>query len=537
MDKIILDCTLRDGGYYNNWQFSKKFIQQYINLISKTKISHVEIGFLFLPQDKKKGLTAYCNKSFFKNFKFPKHIKWGIMINASDLINTPNRNDEKKKIQILKDLNKTNISFVRIACHFHEVFKIEKYLKELKKNKNLKLFINVMQISEIKKNQIKKICKYSNFYFDYLYIADSLGSLKKLQIKKIIKIFKKHWFKKMGIHAHDNLSQALSNTKYANKLGVTWLDSTIRGMGRGPGNTKTEELINFFNKGEKSTNQTIKELVSLFSNLKRKYKWGTNRYYQLSGKYKIHPTYIQNMLFDSRYKKDDYIKAIKYLKNNNAKSFNPFTLHSAFNIYKFTKKISNNEKKDLTNKDFSQALILGPGNELKKIKKNLEKKIKTTKTLVISLNNSQQFDNNLINIRAICHPMRINSSLNYLKYYNGLLLVPYSCLSSKIKKLFKFKNIIDYGISINKKININADYISLNSPLVVIYSIGYLISKGFKKIYLAGFDGYLKDVPNQDSTQELLNDIRKKYKKNKISFASLTKTKLNLRFANINELK
>ena len=50
----------------------------------------------------------------------------------------------------------------------------------------------------------------------------------------------------MGIHAHDNLSLALSNTKYANKLGVTWLDSTIKGMGRGPGNTKTEELINFF---------------------------------------------------------------------------------------------------------------------------------------------------------------------------------------------------------------------------------------------------------------------------------------------------
>ena len=50
---------------------SKKFFQFYINLISKTKISHVEIGFLFLPQDKKKGLTAYCDKFFFKNFKFP----------------------------------------------------------------------------------------------------------------------------------------------------------------------------------------------------------------------------------------------------------------------------------------------------------------------------------------------------------------------------------------------------------------------------------------------------------------------------------
>ena len=78
------------------------------------------------------------------------------MINASDLINTPNRNDEKKDSNF-KDLNKTNISFVRIACHFHEVFKIEKYLKELKKNKNLKLFINVMQISEIKKSNQKNM--------------------------------------------------------------------------------------------------------------------------------------------------------------------------------------------------------------------------------------------------------------------------------------------------------------------------------------------------------------------------------------------
>ena len=81
-----------------------------------------------------------------------------------------------------------------------------------------------------------------------MYVADSLGSLKKVQLKKIIELFKKHWFKKIGIHAHDNLSLALSNTIYANKLGITWLDSTIMGMGRGPGNTKTEELIKFFTK-------------------------------------------------------------------------------------------------------------------------------------------------------------------------------------------------------------------------------------------------------------------------------------------------
>ena len=47
----------------------------------------------------------------------------------------------------------------------------------------------------------------------------------------------------LGIHTHDNLERALSNTLTSIKEGVTWVDSTITGMGRGPGNTKTEYLI------------------------------------------------------------------------------------------------------------------------------------------------------------------------------------------------------------------------------------------------------------------------------------------------------
>ena len=145
------------------------------------------------------------------------------------------------------------------------------------------------------------------------------------------------------------------------------------GMGRGPGNTKTEELIKFFYEKENFKNDSIKKLLKIFSKLKQKYKWGTNVFYQLSGKYKIHPTYIQNMLADSRYEKDDYFKAIKYLKNNDAKSYNPFALLSAFNIYKFTEKTYSKKNYNLVSKYFSQVLILGPGNELNKIKINLEK--------------------------------------------------------------------------------------------------------------------------------------------------------------------
>ena len=45
-DKInIIDCTLRDGGYYNNWDFSNKLVNDYLKSISETGIRYVELGF------------------------------------------------------------------------------------------------------------------------------------------------------------------------------------------------------------------------------------------------------------------------------------------------------------------------------------------------------------------------------------------------------------------------------------------------------------------------------------------------------------
>ncbi len=538
MKTNLIDCTLRDGGYYNNWQFSRTEIQNYINEISKSGIKFVEIGFLFLPIDKKKGLTANCDNSFFNNFYFPKNVKFGIMINASDLINYVNKNEEAKKIKILKKLKNKNLSFIRIACHFNEVFKIERYIKILRKNKNINLFVNIMQISEINSKSIYKICNYSKNFFKCLYIADSLGSLKKNQIKNIVNKFKKKWPHDLGIHAHDNQSLALENTLYANKIGLNWLDSTITGMGRGPGNTKTEELINFFIEKNQPRKQAIKNLLSKFIKLKKKYKWGTNYYYHLSGQYKIHPTYIQTMLSDKRYKKNDYMNAIKYLKNKTARSFNPFTLMSAFKIYEFDRNVKITNKSNAFNgKNYKQAIILGPGKSIEKIKSNLVDKIKHSNLLVICLNKTKIIDDKLVDIRAFCHPINILSNLNYFKNCKKTLLIPYSCLSKNIRNYFDKSLIIDYGIKITKITSVNKNFIAIKNPLALIYTVGFLISKNIKKIYFAGFDGYSKDEPNQDMSFEMIKFLKKQYSKKNIHFSSLTPTKLNMKKININQIR
>ena len=108
----LLDCTLRDGGYYNNWKFNKNLVNDYLKVISDY-VSYIEIGFRFLDKDSSLGETAYTKSNFLKSIKIPKNVKLGVMINASDLIFYGNKNISKfiKKIFPKKD---PKIKFVRM---------------------------------------------------------------------------------------------------------------------------------------------------------------------------------------------------------------------------------------------------------------------------------------------------------------------------------------------------------------------------------------------------------------------------------------
>ena len=181
----LLDCTLRDGGYYNNWNFQFNNIQKYLNNIATSGIKYIELGFRFNEEKKLKGLTAYTENKLLKKLKTPKKINLGIMINASDLI-------KKNKLEIahLKKLiqkkNIHSIKFIRIACHHHEIEQLGKCISYLKKLK-LKIFINIMQITELKLVNFKKILFFLKKHnIKNIYLADSLGALKPNKLIKLI---------------------------------------------------------------------------------------------------------------------------------------------------------------------------------------------------------------------------------------------------------------------------------------------------------------------------------------------------------------
>ena len=335
MKKInLLDCTLRDGGYYNNWNFSKSFINSYLETMKVSGIKYIELGFISLKRKKNMGLCYNLNHKTINAINIPKSLEIGCMINASDMIST---NLKKKKLtHLLTYKNNPLFTFIRVACHSREVEKVLDYLNEIKKLK-IKLIINLMQISEFDDNQINDIVKkLAKRNVDVIYFADSLGCMNTRDVANITKKIKKNFKKDIGFHAHNNLNNAHNNVFAAIKNKIGWIDSTIYGFGRGAGNAKTEYLLNknFFPENNLVNNYAIKKLINKrFLKLKEKYGWGYNKYYKLSAKFKIHPTYIQEII-KKNISDNKFLNIINLLKKQNTKIYDKNLLNNIMSINK-----------------------------------------------------------------------------------------------------------------------------------------------------------------------------------------------------------
>ena len=522
----ILDCTIRDGGYYNKWQFSNKLIGNYIRKINQAKIDFAEVGFRLKKKTTRLGISAYSSNEYLKNIK-SKYTKICIMVNAADLVVEKKFNKNNFSKLFSKKFPK-NLYMVRIACHLHELDAIIPQLRFLK-TKFRNIAINLMQISEIKNKDLiirtKKLEK-KRKYLKVFYIADSLGCLNKKKLTSIVGTIKKNWHGEIGFHAHDNMQKALSNCEAGIKAGITWLDSTLLGMGRGPGNVKTEELITV-NKilKKKIDSKPIKELVKeYFVPLKKKFSWGTNIYYLLAAQNKIHPTYIQTLIGDKQKKKLIYEK-IKILSKINSTNFNPDFLDNSHNIFNNNKNIYR-PKNEINNRN---VLIIGSGKSVSKHKNKIEKLIANEKLFTIKLNMMKNIDDDYVDLRLSSHPSRILSNINELKKITKKIIIP-SSFYKKISSVdYANKNVIFFPFKISKKNKFSFKNNLIESPcnLSLSFALGIVNLGNAKKIYLAGFDGFENIEYKNVEFNEMINAY---HNYNAKKFFSITKSKFNIKF-------
>jgi len=507
----FLDCTLRDGGYYNSWDFPSDLVDDYLSAMDALSVDYVEIGFRTLKTQGFRGAYAYSSDAFLNGLKIPTRLqdKIGVMLDGSELVEHDN-GLECLLDQLFIEAKNSPITLVRIACHIHQ-FEICLPAAKWLKDRGYQVGFNLMQIADCDGVEISNLAeKASQYPIDVLYFADSMGSLTPEDTAKIVKMFKQGWQGELGIHAHDSMENALSNSLRAIDEGVSWVDATVTGMGRGPGNVKTEYLaIELQSRYQRPGSLTaLLELIrNHFDGLQKQYGWGSNPYYYLAGKYGIHPSYIQEMLSDSRYNDEDILAVIEHLKSEGGKRFNLSTLEAARHFFTGEPTGTWQPAGILSGKE---VLILGAGPSVKQHRHAIESYIKAKHPFVIALNTQKNIDEELINIRAACHPIRLLADCAEHVNLSQPLATPFHMLPEEVKKELKTKETLDFGLTIQvDKFVFEPTTCSLPSSLVVAYALAIATSGKAASIYLAGFDGYSAD----DLRKKEADDVFSLYQK------------------------
>jgi len=522
----ILDCTLRDGGYYNNWDFEEVIVESYLSCMSEANIDYVELGLRNFPQDHFLGAFAYTTEDFINSLKLPVGPKYGVMVDAKTIL--------ESKISVIEAIDslfvpahESKIDLVRIAAHFKEVeycSEIVRYLKKLGYTVGLNLMQAGGKSDELISNKALQINDWN--VLDVLYFADSLGNMNETEVLRVISALRAHWKGEIGIHTHNNMGKGLANSMTAKKSGVTWVDSTITGMGRGAGNTQTECLLAVLEESENNYSpKPVYELViRYFEKMQKEYGWGSNLLYFLGAQNDVHPTYIQNLLSNTHYGTNEIIGAINYLSQlEGTTSYNGSVLNSALNFYdnKHDEVSGSNDIIKLF--DNKNILILANSPYAKKYSSAIETYIKVRKPLVISINIPKYISENLVNYYVISHNSKFLSEYSLYKNLKKPVILPKCRFTTDELLELQDVEMIDYGFKVDKEtFTINGSYVTAPYDTTASYILGALLESSVNSISVIGFDGY----PQGDIRQQEMIDILNFYNThpNSVNITSLTPT-------------
>lgn len=512
----ILDCTLRDGGYYNNWEFSPEMVQKYLNSCSDAGIDIVEIGFRFPEKEKFLGAFAHTSDAYLERFEIPTNIELAVMINAADYINNIDINDYFLPAAGSTDSKKSKVSMVRIATHF-DVYKECRSLVDKLKNKGYRVGFNLMQFSsqtnDVIQDVLKDISSWENV--DVLYFADSFGNMRPEDIQASCALFKDHWNGEFGIHAHNNCNLALTNSLVAKESGATYLDATILGMGRGAGNTQTEYLLIELKKlGFKVNPDAIFPLVfDEFKHLKEKYRWGDHLAYYLAAEANIHPTYIQEILGNSNYQPHHLVGALRELSLANAEKYVSRKLSDAVGPNYKGKDGDWSPSQNMPLNE--EVLIIANGSKLEIYKNEIEDFIQKRKPTVISLNLNKFIDESLIDFYTVCNQTRFFMDANKYLNIKKPIVMPLEAAPKSVIKNVEKTNVKNYGMEIKEGIFESLDKkCVISKPYAFEYALAIINNLNPQRVFLAGFDGYPSGDERNLKTKETLHllneDLRNK---------------------------
>ncbi|MGN0278010.1 MAG: 4-hydroxy-2-ketovalerate aldolase [Lachnospiraceae bacterium] len=473
----LLDCTLRDGGYINDWNFGYQTIKSIIRKLVDSQVDYVEVGFL-------RDCEYDKNRSLFNNCSEIAAIlpakRGNTMFTAMALHN-------KYDVNKLEPYDGKTIDAIRVTFHDYDIDEGLLFIQKVQE-KGYKVFCNPINIMGYSDEKILELLQKINRIHPYAFsIVDTFGSMMKSDLLRIYSLIEHNLDKSIviGLHLHENLalSYSLAQEFIAIKASgrKSVIDASMLGMGRTPGNLCMELIMDYMNKTQESiydVNPVLDGIDDHIVQLKQIEPWGYSTAYALSAKFNLHRNYAEFLLGKGRLRAKQINQILASIEETKKTAYDETYIEELY------QKFQNHEVDDtvllreLQEKlQGKEVLILAPGYSIVSERDKIERFIHEKEPIIISANFVPE-----------------NYEIDYVFCSNA---TRYEALENKSDNIIITSNLLDVC---EEDLVVNFSNLCFdekgNCDNCVIMLLKLLYKVGVNTVSVAGFDGYRMEGNN-----------------------------------------
>ncbi len=289
----LLDCTLRDGGYVNDWDFGHDNLISIFERLVDSKVDIIEVGFIdeSRPYDYNRSIfpnTESIGQTFGSVKKRPQMVVGMIDYGTCSLEN-------------IQPCEESFLDGIRVIFKKQKMYDAMMFCRQLK-DLGYKVFSQLVSITAYDDSDLLALIDLVNDVKPYaVSMVDTYGLLDPSKMLHYYTLLDKNvnLSVKIGFHAHNNFQLAYANTMAFLEKETTRdivADGTLFGMGKSAGNAPLELVAMFMNNKYNAKYDTQSMMESIEESIKpffTKSPWGYKMYFYLSASNECHPNYVQ----------------------------------------------------------------------------------------------------------------------------------------------------------------------------------------------------------------------------------------------------
>ncbi len=485
MNKVqVLDCTLRDGGYCNEWHFGYENEKRIIEGLVEADVEIIECGFLTNRVDYNPDVTKFSTLEEASGV-IPQNRagkKYVVMMNHGEY-----------ETQDLPVYDGTSVDGIRVAFHknnYSEALEDCRVINE----KGYLVFVQAMLSLNYTDAEFLQLISAVNEIDPYaFYIVDSFGSMREKELIRFFYLIENNLNENIwiGFHSHNNIQLAFSNAQRLANLQTSRnliIDSSIMGMGRGAGNLNTERFLEYLNENA-GKEYRVKPLLVIIDKILNQYYeknyWGYSLPNYISASHNAHPNYAGYL---------DEKKTLNYEDMNNIFDMMEEAKRAVFDIEYIEELYLKYQEKDQVQEihlsDFIESisgktiLMIAPGQSSEIEKEKIIACSKRDDIISISIN--FEYDEDITKYIFVSN-LRRYRDLGIIERKKSIVTSNISSVDAYLQ--VKYKDLIN-----------DMEPVRDNAGLML---IKFLINHGVDKVLIAGMDGYSSNVEENYANQRM----------------------------------